>query len=1262
MIADFSYDDAITAAIAHHTAGQLDEAEALYRQILALEPEDPDALNLLGLVLQDRGDLAESISLLNRALLTDPDFPEALTNLARAQIASGNAAEAVASANRAVQADPELAEAFLQLGRASLELGDLAAAEAALQRCLALSPETETAWFHLGLVYARLTRHADAQAALRKALGIKPDAPLSLVALGESLLATGEMDAALELHLRAARIAPNSFEAQTSLATTRRTRLEPVESAEACRLAIAIDPTRSDVRVLLGSNQASLGDFAAAIASFRKALEINPESAEAKRQLSRLASVGDTESLNAGLEATLADSGAPDGERIVAAFTLGWTHESAADYDAAFAAFKAATEMAGARLAATGRQFDAIKSRAGIRWLVETFNPELFQRLAGIGDPSEAPVFIVGMPRSGTSLVEQIAASHPAVFGSGETKDIGILFHKLETAGVSRSPADWNTEAARSAAVAHIARLAARSGRAARVIDKLPDNIIYLGHIALLFPNARIVFCQRDLRDVCLSAWSQQFSDGMEWTYDLAHCAARAHDLALLTQHWRKVLPLRMLEVDYETLIADQETESRRLIEFLGLDWDPACLDFHQTQRPVMTASYWQVRQPIYAGSVGKWKLYGPRLTQLLLGLQGIIPEPAENDWPILVADPAEAIRAAGLHLTLGRADAAATICRHLLSEHPGHPDATHLLGLADIALGNKERGIAALMESAKLDPESAPRRVDLARELCNAGRAEEAIAVAREATECDPASADAWTQLGNAWHLAGDREEAATALRYAWELVPDSVDARIGLARALMTAELWPEAIPHLREILAIRPNWPEALVFLARALNRTGLNVEATELARRAAADEATPLSLMPWLIMVFIHLGLLDVAIELSNRILRRTPEDPGMWLTLGEAHKAAGRFTEAGTAFRQALAYDPSSGDAFAGLVWAGQATGADDLVRRASERIADETAPLVERAKAAFAIATSYEKQDDYDAAFHAYALGNQLFRMHRPTSRIEEARQSTATIVERSTAMFTPELFRTYAYMGSDAATPAFIVGMPRSGTTLVEQIAASHKDVAGLGERRDLNTILMTESGDLAIVPTPGLADGMKQRAAAVVAEIEAQASGARRIINKMPDNILFLGQIAMLFPRAKIIVCNRDLRDVCWSCYTQAFEGPGMLWTDTLEECAERAQMTHRLMEHWRKVLPIQVLDIQYETLVNDLEGQSRRLIDFLGLPWDPACLEFQKTERPVLTASVWQVRQPLYSTSVGRWRRYRSHLGPLLEGLKGLVPEDD
>jgi hypothetical protein len=164
-----------------------------------------------------------------------------------------------------------------------------------------------------------------------------------------------------------------------------------------------------------------------------------------------------------------------------------------------------------------------------------------------------------------------------------------------------------------------------------------------------------------------------------------------------------------------------------------------------------------------------------------------------------------------------------------------------------------------------------------------------------------------------------------------------------------------------------------------------------------------------------------------------------------------------------------------------------------------------------------------------------------------------------------------------------------------------------------------------------------------------------------AIRVIDKLPDNCQALGQIAVLFPRARIIVCRRDPRDVCVSCHFQHF-AEGQAWSTDQADLAARAREIDWLLAHWLKVVPLPVLEVHYEDVVANLEAESRRLIDFLGLEWDPGCLAFHETERPVLTASVWQVRQPLYSSSVGRWRNYRRHLGPLLEGLRGLTREEE
>jgi hypothetical protein len=230
-----------------------------------------------------------------------------------------------------------------------------------------------------------------------------------------------------------------------------------------------------------------------------------------------------------------------------------------------------------------------------------------------------------------------------------------------------------------------------------------------------------------------------------------------------------------------------------------------------------------------------------------------------------------------------------------------------------------------------------------------------------------------------------------------------------------------------------------------------------------------------------------------------------------------------------------------------------------------------------------------------------------------------------------------------------------FIVGMPRSGTTLVEQIAASHPAVFGADELADIGRLAAALSQGDAANPIIGWdSNRIAQAAAAYLEHLKLLGPNASRVTDKMPGNVFQLGLIATLFPRARVIFCQRDPRDTCLSCYFQWFPSSRLLYTYDLADCAHQYLQTQRITAHWLKVLPLQMMEVQYEELVADQENQSRRLIDFLGLPWDPACLQFHKTRRTVTTASVWQVRQPMYNRSAGRWRNYQRHLGPLLEVL--------
>lgn len=255
--------------------------------------------------------------------------------------------------------------------------------------------------------------------------------------------------------------------------------------------------------------------------------------------------------------------------------------------------------------------------------LLGAFSPSHFERVRGLGDDSERPVFVVGMPRSGTTLTEQILASHPQVFGAGERNFAQSTFISLPAVlGRNEPPlaclAHLDRDAAGRLAAGHLGRLRELDGgTAARVVDKMPENYLLLGFLHTLFPRARLIHCRRDPRDVALSCWITNFAR-IRWACDLEHIAHHLLQYFRIMEHWRRVLPAPVFEVDYEELVADQEGVSRRLVAWLGLEWDPACLRFHQTERLVRTASVAQVRQPIYTRSVARWRHYESLLAPLL--------------------------------------------------------------------------------------------------------------------------------------------------------------------------------------------------------------------------------------------------------------------------------------------------------------------------------------------------------------------------------------------------------------------------------------------------------------------------------------------------------------------------------------------------------------------------------------------------------------------------------------------------------------------
>lgn len=419
-------------------------------------------------------------------------------------------------------------------------------------------------------------------------------------------MSRNEVEAAVGQIARAAAILPHSARVQFNLGEALFRANRYAEAAATMRRAVEIDPSQATAWHRLGRTLAILGRTAEAADSLRRCLALDLHHVGALRDL---ADSGATDVIEP-LRAVLGRPDLPDRDRIDAGFALAAALDRADDFDQAFAALAEANRLMRFHLAEAGQAFDPVALRAYVDERIAAFTRDEIERASAAGHPTGQPVFIVGMPRSGTTLVERMLASHPAIVGIGEGPAVGVLAGALEQAE--------QPEAIRAIADRHVSLLQLMAGAAERVVDKTPDNLFHLGAIACLFPRARIIVCRRDPRDVCLSCHFQGFALPMPYTTDLGDCAQRVQEAERMLAHWRDVLSLPMLEVDYEAVVADPEREGRRMLAFLGLPWDAACLGFHAEPGIVTSASVWQVRRPVYGGSAGRWRRYRRHLGPLL--------------------------------------------------------------------------------------------------------------------------------------------------------------------------------------------------------------------------------------------------------------------------------------------------------------------------------------------------------------------------------------------------------------------------------------------------------------------------------------------------------------------------------------------------------------------------------------------------------------------------------------------------------------------
>jgi tetratricopeptide (TPR) repeat protein len=502
---------------------------------------------------------------------------------------------------------------------------------------------------------------------------------------------------------------------------------------------------------------------------------------------------------------------------------------------------------------------------------------------------------------------------------------------------------------------------------------------------------------------------------------------------------------------------------------------------------------------------------------------------------------------------------------------------------------------------------------------MLRAGRIMEARHAAERMTRDQPDNAGGWSLLGSVLMRLGRPVMAAESLRKARVLDPGNREIAGSFYQALIQAGQRFESLSRFdgaesayREAILLDPEAIPARLSLGRLLSAGGQYEEAR----------------------------------SQLQAVLTRYPEQPDACAALALNYEYEGDYGKALDVLRTALQQSPVAPPIV--LAYAVLARHFNEQSRAIAllEELLLNTAPESVQRDSHFALGKLFDATGDYERAFEHYRLGNRLLNYHYDP---EQTRQTFCGITAAFSSSLHPRLPRSSNHSG----LPVFIVGMPRSGTSLVEQILASHPDVYGAGERDDIARIVHTLGGPAPAVEAAGRLSVpvLDHAAQGYLDTLSRLAPAAARITDKMPHNFLALGYIDLLFPGCRIVHCVRDPRDTCLSIWFQQMTG-NHPYTNDLDALADYYRQYRSLMEHWRRVIRVPVYEVRYEDLVGDIEQGARRLVEFCGLPWSDQCVRFHENTRVVSTPTYDDVRRPIHDRSAGRWRHYQRHLGALAD----------
>jgi tetratricopeptide (TPR) repeat protein len=1031
---------------------------------------------------------------------------------------------------------------------------DLPGAEQMLLQALDINPTDVVARRTLGELYLRLGKVVEAEEALRRALELVPRCADIRYQYAVALThQTNWKGANTQLKLLLEQ-SPGDRRVQSFLAANL---IMLGERDEAFRMFEQVrNAASNDTMFWLNYGHAarSVGQAnEAIIAAYRKCVELDPSYGTAWWALADLKTYRFSPAEIATMRDQLKRGDIPDGQRCHLEFALGNALEVEGAYAESFEHYQRANALRRpyAPHDADLLHRDVLRGKA-------FYSRQFFSTREGAGCPAPDPIFIVGMPRAGSTLIEQILASHSQVEGTMELPDLGDMVADLIQQYRPAKPFPelldgLNEEELRKLGEEYLRRTQSQRklGRPF-FTDKAGKNFYHVGLIRVILPNAKIVDSRRHPLACGFSCYRQAFAPGaMHLAYDQTHIGRYYRDYVEMMAHYDEVIPGRVHRVFHENLVSEPETEIRRLLEFCGLPFEEQCLRFYETDRSVRTASSQQVRQPIQKKKVEIWQHYEAWLQPMKDALGDV------------------------------------------LTSYPNVP-------------------------AAFTEPEPATHAV-----VSSPDGMAKAAQMLRQPLDSDPADAAAAHTLGVRLLQQGNISKAEAALRRAVEIDPSCLEARYTYSTVLAQQQNWKSAIEQLQIILKRQPGNPRVLSVLAANM----------------------------------VMLGEGEGALRLLEKAQPLASSDPVFWLNYGHVAKALGKGNDAiAQAYRNCIELDPANGEAWWGLsdLKTYRFSPAEILTLR--EQLAHADLGDDQRCHLEFALGSALENEGAYEESFEHYRRANEL---RRPYGHYNPDITHRDVIAFKS--LYTPEFFSARKGMGCQSPDPIFIVGMPRSGSTLTEQILASHSLVEGTMELPDLGNIfseLVQRNVPRRAFPEFLAAlDGETLRGlgAEYLTRTRAQRKLRRPFFtDKTGNNFFHVGLIQLILPNAKIVDVRRHPLACGFSCYKQDFALGAMHLACDQTHIGRYYRDYAALMAHYDKVLPGRVHRMIHEEFLADPQGEIRRLLEFCGLPFEEQCLHFHETDRIVRTASSQQVRQPIQIKKVEVWQHYEAWLQPMKDAL--------